>query len=61
MDNHDTTIDGPAAQTEPKGRAKRASLAVFADFWLEAQSPTPLWQQLYQQLREAVISRRLPP
>jgi len=46
---------------ELKGRAKRASLAVFADFWLDARSPTSLWQQLYQQLRDAMISRRLAP
>jgi GntR family transcriptional regulator/MocR family aminotransferase len=41
-------------------RGKRASFAVFADFWLDAQSPTSLWLQLYQQLRQAIINRRLP-
>jgi GntR family transcriptional regulator/MocR family aminotransferase len=43
-----------------KGRGKRASFAVFADFWLDARSSTSLWLQLYQQLRQAIISRRLP-
>lgn len=43
-----------------KGRGKRASFAVFADFWLDARSSTSLWFQLYQQLRQAIISRRLP-
>jgi GntR family transcriptional regulator / MocR family aminotransferase len=46
---------------ELKGRAKRASLAVFADFWLDETLSKPLWQQLYEQLRDTVISRRLPP
>ena len=43
-----------------EGREKRASFAVIADFWLDAQSSTSLWLQLYQQLRQAIISRRLP-
>jgi GntR family transcriptional regulator/MocR family aminotransferase len=43
-----------------EGRGKRASFAVFADFWLDAQSSTSLWFQLYQQLRQAIISRLLP-
>jgi GntR family transcriptional regulator / MocR family aminotransferase len=43
-----------------RARGKRASFAVFADFWLDAQSPTSLWLQLYQQLRHAIINRRLP-
>ena len=43
-----------------KGRRKRASFAVFADFWLDTRSSTPLWHQLYQQLRQSIISRRLP-
>jgi GntR family transcriptional regulator/MocR family aminotransferase len=48
-------------ESELKGRGKRASLAVFSDFVLDAQAPMPMWQQLYQQLRDAMISRRLPP
>lgn len=48
-------------KTGLKGRAKRASLAVLGNFLLDPQSTTPLWQQLYQQLRDAMISRRLPP
>jgi GntR family transcriptional regulator/MocR family aminotransferase len=43
-----------------KGRGERASFAVFGDFWLDARSSTSLWFQLYQQLRQAIISRRLP-
>ncbi len=43
-----------------KGRRKRASFAVFVDFWLDARSSTSLWRQLYEQLRQAIISRRLP-
>jgi GntR family transcriptional regulator / MocR family aminotransferase len=43
-----------------KGRRKRASFAVFVDFWLDARSSTSLWRQLYDQLRQAIISRRLP-
>jgi GntR family transcriptional regulator/MocR family aminotransferase len=41
-------------------REKRASFAVFADFLLDARSPTSLWLQLYRQLRQAIVSRRLP-
>jgi GntR family transcriptional regulator / MocR family aminotransferase len=44
-----------------RGRGKRASLAVFGNFVLDARAETPLWQQLYQQLRDAMISRQLPP
>ncbi|MDE1971975.1 MAG: PLP-dependent aminotransferase family protein [Hyphomicrobiales bacterium] len=44
-----------------KGRRKRASFAVFVDFWLDARSPVSLWRQLHQQLRQAIISARLPP
>jgi GntR family transcriptional regulator/MocR family aminotransferase len=57
------TTEGLLSRTRKvslKGRASRASLAVFADFWLDAESPIALWQQLYQQLRDATISRRLP-
>jgi GntR family transcriptional regulator/MocR family aminotransferase len=43
-----------------KGCRTRASFALFVDFWLDARSPTPLWRQLYEQLRQAIISRRLP-
>ena len=43
-----------------KGRRKRASFAVFVDFWLDARSSTSLWRQLYEQLRQAIIGRRLP-
>ncbi len=42
------------------GRRKRASFALFVDFWLDERSSTSLWRQLYEQLREAIISRRLP-
>jgi GntR family transcriptional regulator / MocR family aminotransferase len=43
-----------------QGRRKRASFALFVDFWLDERSSTSLWRQLYQQLRQAIISRRLP-
>ena len=43
-----------------KGRGKRASFAVFADFWLDGRSSISLRLQLYQQLRQAIVSRRLP-
>jgi GntR family transcriptional regulator / MocR family aminotransferase len=56
-----TAIASKVGRLGPKRRSERASLAVFADFWLDAQSSTPLWQQLYQQLRQATITRRLPP
>jgi GntR family transcriptional regulator/MocR family aminotransferase len=46
---------------EFKGRRKRASFAVFADFWLDERSPVSLWRQLYRQLRDAIVNRRLPP
>src|SRR3979411_2680791 len=54
-------LDEDSKETALKGRSKRASLAVFSDFVLNPQAPIPLWQQLYQQLRDAMISRRLPP
>jgi GntR family transcriptional regulator/MocR family aminotransferase len=43
-----------------KRRRKRASFAVFVDFWLDIRSSTSLWRQFYKQLRQAIISRRLP-
>ena len=43
-----------------KGRRKRASFAVFVDFWLDPRSSISLWRQLYQQMRQAIISGRLP-
>lgn len=52
--------DSAERQEIVKGRGKRASLAVFADFWLDARSSVSLWLQLYQQLRQAIISRQLP-
>ena len=48
-----------AAKASGRGRGTRASLAVFADFWLDEKAQTSLWMQLYQQLRQAIISRRL--
>jgi GntR family transcriptional regulator / MocR family aminotransferase len=54
-------LDEGSKETALKGRSKRASLAVLSDFVLNPQAPIPLWQQLYQQLRDAMISRRLPP
>jgi GntR family transcriptional regulator/MocR family aminotransferase len=54
-------IDGLSREAEPKPRAKRASLAAFTDLWLDQKSALSLWQQLYRQLRQAVISRRLAP
>jgi GntR family transcriptional regulator / MocR family aminotransferase len=44
-----------------KVRTKRAGLTNFADLWLDPLSSTSLWLQLYQQLRQATISRRLAP
>jgi GntR family transcriptional regulator / MocR family aminotransferase len=54
-------FDGPTGRRISTVRRKRSSLTTFADFWLDPQSTTPLWQQLYRQLRQAMISRRLAP
>ncbi len=60
MQSEGTSNNERARKVGPKERAKRASLAVLADFWLDPQSTTSLWLQLYQQLRQAIIGRRLP-
>jgi GntR family transcriptional regulator / MocR family aminotransferase len=43
-----------------KGRSRRTSFVVFSDFWLDDRSSTSLWFQLYEQLRRAIVDRRLP-
>lgn len=43
-----------------KGRDKRAGMVVFANLWLDTNLATPLWQQLYEQLRQAIVTRRIP-
>ena len=55
-----TAVERPGS-VDHKGRTKRASLTNFADLWLDPHSGTSLWLQLYQQLRQATISRRLTP
>ncbi len=50
----------PAPTKVTRNRSNRASFAVFADFWLDESSQVSLWVQLYEQLRQAIITRRLP-
>jgi GntR family transcriptional regulator / MocR family aminotransferase len=50
----------PVRMKLTRNRSNRASFAVFADFWLDESSQVSLWVQLYEQLRQAIITRRLP-
>lgn len=54
-------IDGLLGEAEPKPRPKYSSLPALTDFVLDSKSALSLWQQLYRQLRQAVICRHLAP
>lgn len=53
------SLDTRADTRTVKVRRKRPHLTAFAEFWLDPQSKTSLWLQLYRQLRQAMISGRL--
>ncbi len=55
-------LDGPATSAG-KGRTDEpaAGVAPLYDIWLDPSSPLSMWEQLYKQLRRAIVTARLKP